>query len=36
MDAGKIVETGTHKQLLKKGGYYNALYEAQFLAEEVA
>ncbi len=34
MDAGKIVETGTHKQLLKKGGYYNALYEAQFLAEE--
>jgi ABC-type multidrug transport system fused ATPase/permease subunit len=35
MDAGKIVETGTHKQLLKKGGYYNALYEAQFLAEEV-
>ncbi|MGB5369096.1 MAG: ABC transporter ATP-binding protein [Flavobacteriaceae bacterium] len=36
MDAGKIVETGTHKQLLKKGGYYNALYEAQFLAEELA
>ncbi len=36
MDAGRIVETGTHKQLLKKGGYYNALYEAQFLAEEVA
>ena len=36
MDAGKVVETGTHKQLLKKGGYYNALYEAQFLAEEVA
>jgi ABC-type multidrug transport system fused ATPase/permease subunit len=36
MDAGKIVETGTHKQLLKKGGYYSNLYEAQFLAEEVA
>lgn len=36
MDAGKIVEMGTHKELLKKGGYYNDLYEAQFLAEEVA
>ncbi|CAM4351286.1 ABC transporter ATP-binding protein [Zobellia nedashkovskayae] len=36
MDAGKIVETGTHKQLLKKGGYYSGLYEAQFLSEEVA
>lgn len=36
MDAGKIVETGTHKELLKKGGYYSKLYEAQFLAEEVA
>ncbi|SIQ34814.1 ABC transporter ATP-binding protein [Maribacter ulvicola] len=35
MDAGNIVETGTHKQLLKKGGYYSNLYEAQFLAEEV-
>lgn len=36
MDAGKIVEIGTHKELLKQGGYYNTLYEAQFLAEEVA
>ncbi len=36
MDAGKIVELGTHKELLKKGGYYNDLYEAQFLAEEFA
>ncbi|MDO6519794.1 ABC transporter ATP-binding protein [Zobellia uliginosa] len=36
MDEGRIVETGTHKQLLKKGGYYKNLYEAQFLAEEVA
>jgi len=36
MDAGHIVEVGTHNQLLKKGGYYNKLYEAQFLAEEVA
>lgn len=36
MDAGEIVEIGTHKQLLKKRGYYSNLYEAQFLAEEVA
>lgn len=36
MDAGKIVEMGTHKQLLKNDGYYRNLYEAQFLAEEVA
>ncbi len=36
MEAGRIVETGTHKELLKKGGYYTKLYEAQFLAEEVA
>ena len=36
MDAGHIVEIGTHKELLKKRGYYHNLYEAQFLAEEVA
>ena len=36
MDAGNIVEMGTHKELLEKGGYYSNLYEAQFLAEEVA
>ncbi len=36
MDAGKIVETGTHQELLKARGYYRDLYEAQFLAEEVA
>lgn len=36
MDGGNIVEIGTHKDLLKKGGYYRNLYEAQFLAEEVA
>jgi len=34
MDAGQIVEIGTHKELLKKDGYYSKLYEAQFLAEE--
>lgn len=35
MDAGTIVETGTHKELLKKeNGYYRNLYEVQFMAEE--
>ncbi|WP_422348737.1 ABC transporter ATP-binding protein [Flagellimonas sp.] len=34
MDAGQIVEVGNHQELLKKGGYYSDLYEAQFLAEE--
>lgn len=36
MDAGKIIESGTHKDLLKKGGYYRNLYEAQFMSVEVA
>ncbi|MEP5614587.1 MAG: ABC transporter ATP-binding protein, partial [Flavobacteriaceae bacterium] len=36
MDAGQIVEMGSHQELLKQKGYYNDLYEAQFLAEEVA
>lgn len=30
MDKGKIVEKGTHRELLKKGGYYSKLYEIQF------
>jgi ABC-type multidrug transport system fused ATPase/permease subunit len=34
MDGGHIVETGTHKELLRQKGYYHKLYEAQFLAEE--
>ncbi|WP_027125246.1 ABC transporter ATP-binding protein [Gelidibacter mesophilus] len=35
MDAGQIVEQGTHKQLLQnKDGYYRNLYEVQFLKEE--
>ncbi|APX99628.1 ABC transporter ATP-binding protein [Lacinutrix venerupis] len=37
MDAGKIVEQGTHKELLKKeNGYYRNLYEVQFLKADVA
>ena len=36
MDAGDIVEQGTHQELLKKdNGYYKNLYEVQFLQVEV-
>ena len=35
MDKGRIVEQGTHKALLEKGGYYSKLYEIQFLEKEV-
>lgn len=35
MDAGKVVEEGTHKELLKiENGFYRNLYEVQFMAEE--
>ena len=30
MDAGRIVEQGTHTELLARGGAYYALYNAQF------
>ena len=30
MDKGDIVESGTHEQLLEKGGLYNELYTSQF------
>jgi len=36
MDRGRIVEQGNHEELLRKGGYYKDLYEAQFKQEEVA
>jgi ABC-type multidrug transport system fused ATPase/permease subunit len=29
MDQGRIVETGTHEQLLPRGGAYTALVHAQ-------
>ncbi len=37
MDAGEIVEQGTHDELLKnENGYYKNLYEVQFLKADVA
>lgn len=35
MDKGKIVERGTHQQLLEQGGYYRNLYEVQFQSSEI-
>ena len=34
MDQGRIVEQGTHRQLMARGGLYLKLYEAQFARRE--
>ncbi|WP_226762253.1 ABC transporter ATP-binding protein [Arthrobacter sp. SO3] len=34
MDQGRIVEQGTHQQLINRGGLYRKLYEAQFARRE--
>src|SRR5678815_1754759 len=34
MEAGRIIEMGTHVELLSKGGKYRKLYELQFADEE--
>ncbi len=35
MDRGRIVERGTHEQLLAMGGLYSQLYETQFRGEKM-
>jgi ATP-binding cassette, subfamily B, bacterial MsbA len=34
MERGKIIQTGTHRELLESGGKYKHLYELQFADEE--
>lgn len=36
LDEGRIIEQGTHNELLASGGEYSALYERQLLEEELA
>ncbi len=36
LHAGRIVELGTHEELLGRGGYYTDLYNKQLLEEELA
>ena len=36
IDGGKIVETGTHEELLAQGGLYNNLYNMQFMSESAS
>jgi ATP-binding cassette subfamily B multidrug efflux pump len=36
LDRGKIVEQGTHAELLETGGYYAELHRRQLLEEEIA
>lgn len=33
MKQGKIIEKGTHHELLKQGGFYEKLYNSQFAEE---
>jgi ATP-binding cassette, subfamily B, bacterial MsbA len=35
MDEGRVAETGTHQELLSRGGIYRRLYELQFEEEEL-
>lgn len=35
LDDGRIIEQGTHEQLVKKNGLYNSIYEKQLLEDKI-
>jgi ATP-binding cassette subfamily B protein len=35
MDQGRVIEQGTHESLLVEGGFYEDLYNSQFVEKEV-
>ena len=35
VDRGRVVERGTHAELLRRGGFYSRLYEQQFRGGEL-
>lgn len=35
LDKGRILQVGTHEELLKQGGFYRKLFESQFAEEDV-
>ena len=35
LDEGKIVESGTHTQLLAEDGFYASIHQRQLLTEEI-
>ena len=36
MESGKIVEQGSHSELLEKKGYYSKLYNIQFVQKQAS
>jgi ATP-binding cassette subfamily B protein len=34
MNHGRIIEQGTHEELLEQGGFYATLYNSQFAVQE--
>ncbi|HLF47438.1 MAG TPA: hypothetical protein VI548_13500, partial [Chitinophagaceae bacterium] len=34
LDKGEVKETGTHEELIAKGGYYHKLYQLQFVRKD--
>lgn len=35
MKAGRVIEEGSHKELMKRKGFYYQLYQSQFLGQAI-